>query len=201
MLSRVKRTLCNAAAALFGFVVLMSAAGQDAGAQNLSVKTNLLYDAAATVNLGVELALAPEWTLDISGNYNAWDFSGNRKWKHFLVQPEVRYWLCEKFNGHFFGLHLHGGQFNVGSVRTPFGLFGDCSNARHEGWYYGAGVSYGYQWILGKRWSLELTAGAGYVRSDYSSFLAPVCGMKTGTGHHNYFGPTRAGITIIYVID
>ena len=200
-MTKINRTLCSVTAALCGFFLLMIATGQESGAQSFAVKTNLLYDAAATVNLGVEVALAPKWTLDISGNYNAWDFSENRKWKHFLVQPEARYWLCEKFNGHFFGLHLHGGQFNTGNVSTPFGLFGDCRNSRHEGWYYGAGVSYGYQWLLGKRWNLELAAGIGYVRSDYSAFTAPVCGMKTGTGHHNYFGPTKAAITIIYIID
>ena len=46
------------------------------------------YDATATINLGAEIALAPKWTIDVSGNYNAWDWRDNRKWKHFLVQPE-----------------------------------------------------------------------------------------------------------------
>ena len=43
---------------------------------------NVLYDATATVNAGVEFSVAPKWTMDISGNYNGWNFSDNRKWKH-----------------------------------------------------------------------------------------------------------------------
>ena len=38
-------------------------------AQKWAVKSNLLYDATATINLGVEAALGPRVTLDISGNY------------------------------------------------------------------------------------------------------------------------------------
>lgn len=182
-------------------VVVLTTLGNECGyAQTVAVKTNALYDATATVNLGLEIALAPKWTLDLSGNYNGWDFGNDRKWKHFLVQPEARYWLCEKFNGHFFGLHIHGGEFNVGNVATPFNLFGDCRTTRHEGWYYGAGISYGYQWLLGKRWNLELSAGIGYVGSDYGVYERPRCGAYLGPEHNDWFGPTKASITIIYII-
>ena len=81
-----------------------------AKSQNVAVKTNLLYDVAATINAGVELPLARKWSLDVSGNLNAWDMSHDRKWKHWMVQPEARYWLCDRFIGHFLGAHLHGGS-------------------------------------------------------------------------------------------
>jgi hypothetical protein len=70
-------------------------------AQELAVKTNLLYDATTTGNIGVEAGLSKKWTLDVSGNLNPWTFSNNKKIKHWMVQPEARYWLCEKFNGQF----------------------------------------------------------------------------------------------------
>lgn len=66
--------------------------------QNVAVKTNLLYDIAAyTANAGVEVGLAPRWTLDLSANYNGWTLSHDRKWKHWLLQPEARYWFCDRF--------------------------------------------------------------------------------------------------------
>ena len=34
------------------------------------MKSNILYDASGTINLGAEVGLAPRWTLDVSGNYN-----------------------------------------------------------------------------------------------------------------------------------
>ena len=43
-------------------------------AQKVAVKTNLLYDATSTINLGTEFGLSPKWTLDVSANYNPWTY-------------------------------------------------------------------------------------------------------------------------------
>ena len=43
-------------------------------AQSIAVKSNLLYDATSTLNMGVELGLSRQWTLDVPLNYNL----GNR---------------------------------------------------------------------------------------------------------------------------
>lgn len=176
--------------------------------QKVAVKTNLLYDATSTLNLGFEFGLSKKWTLDVSGNYNPWEFGENRKMKHWMVQPEMRYWLCEKFNGHFFGLHAHGAQYNWGGM-LPWGfkngkMFGienrNIMEHRYEGWLVGTGLSYGYQWILGKRWSLEASLGIGYAYLDYAKYKCEKCGEKIGNGHKNYFGPTKAAVSIIYII-
>ena len=70
--------------------MLFMLAGMHLSAQKVALKTNLLYDATATVNLGTEIGLAPQWSLDLSANYNGWTFSDNKKWKHWLAQPEAR---------------------------------------------------------------------------------------------------------------
>lgn len=180
----------------------------NAQAQKAAVKTNLLYDATSTLNLGFEFGLSEKWTLDVSGNYNPWTFNDNRKMKHWLVQPEARYWLCEKFNGHFFGIHAHGAQYNWGGM-LPWGfkdgkMFGiesrQMSNHRYEGWLVGAGVSYGYQWILGNRWNLEASVGVGYARLSYGKYNCEKCGEKLGDERRNYVGPTKAAISLIYII-
>ena len=85
----------------------------EAGAQNVALKTNLPYAAAASANLGLEVGLAPRWTLDISGNYMPWKFYNGLLRKHAFVQPEARYWFCDRFSGHFIGVHAHSGLFNV----------------------------------------------------------------------------------------
>jgi hypothetical protein len=92
--------------------------------QQVAVKTNLVYDALLTVNLGVEVGLAPRWTLDVSGNYNGWTLSHDRRWKHWLVQPEARYWFCDRFAGHFLGMHLLGGQYNIGGLKNGVSFLG-----------------------------------------------------------------------------
>ena len=86
--------------------------------QKAALKTNLLYDAGLTLNGGIEFRMAPKWTFDLSANLNAWTID-NRRWKHWLVQPEARYWLCQAWSGHFFGAHLLGGQYNWGHLNLP----------------------------------------------------------------------------------
>lgn len=160
-----------------------------------AIKTNALYWATTTLNLGFEVGLSKKFTLDVSGNYNPWEFSDNKQIKHWLVQPELRYWLCERFYGHFFGLHAHYAEANVSNLNM-FGLGHD----RYQGNIYGGGISYGYQWILNKRWSMEATIGVGYARIDYDKYNCGECGNKIGKGHKNYVGPTKVGLSIIYFI-
>ena len=90
-----------------------------AHAQRVGIKTNLLYDATTTINLGVEVGLSQKLTLDLSGNLNLWTWKDNMKWKHWMAQPELRFWTCERFAGHFFGVHALAGQFNVGNLPIP----------------------------------------------------------------------------------
>ena len=154
--------------------MLLLCIGVSASAQKVAVKTNLLYDASATVNAGVEVGLAPQWTLDVSGNINAWDMSHGRKWKHWLLQPEARYWLCERFSGHFLAVHAHGGQYNVGHLRNGISFFGTdfskLSDYRFQGWFAGAGIAYGYSLPLAKHWNAEFEIGIGYAYSHYDKF-------------------------------
>lgn len=175
-----------------------------AKAQNVAVKTNLLYDATATVNAGLEIGLAPKWTLDVSGNFNGWSTSNEKKWKHWMVQPELRYWFCDKFAGHFVGFHLQGGQFNVGGIDTSISFLGsDFSNLkdhRYQGWFGGAGIAYGYTWVLGRHWNFEAEIGIGYNYTRYDRYECAGCEKKVGEDQtHHYFGPTKAAINLVYV--
>ncbi len=163
--------------------------------QKVGMKSNLLYDVTTTFNLGLEFGLGRKSTLDISGNYNPWKF-GKYQLKHWLLQPEVRYWFCERFNGHFLGIHGHYAEYNVG------GLFFNhhMRHNRYQGHLYGGGISYGYQWILNDRWNLEAIIGIGYARLSHDNYPCTSCGEKIKSEHRNYWGPTKAGLTIVYII-
>lgn len=181
--------------------------------QKVGVKTNLLYDAALTPNLGIEIGLAPKWTAELDGSFNGWILPDESRWKHWLVQPEVRYWFCDRFGGHFVGAHLLGGLYNFGGfdgkvkfpgwdkdlkyVGTDFSAFKDT---RYQGWYVGAGVAYGYDWILGDHWNLEAEIGVGYVYTEYDRFRCTGCGKRIAEGvPHHYVGPTKAALSLVYL--
>lgn len=169
-------------------------------AQKVAVKTNLLYDATTTLNLGAEFGLSPKWTLDVSGNYNPWTFKDNKKIKHWQVQPEARYWFCNKMMGHFVGFHALGGQYNIGGkIPLLSAVYPEMKEHRYEGFMVGAGIAYGYAWTLAKHWNLEGEIGLGYVYSHYKQFKCEKCGEKEGSGDHHYVGPTKAALNLVYV--
>lgn len=78
---------------LVSFLFLLSIVAVSARAQDVALKTNLLYDATSTMNIGAEIGLSRKLTLDISGNLNPWVFNKNTnsKIQHILIQPEIRY--------------------------------------------------------------------------------------------------------------
>ena len=100
----------------------------------------------------------------------------------------------------FFGLHLLGGQFNVGNVDFPLGIYPSTKGYRYEGYYYGAGLAYGYQWLLGKRWSIEAGIGVGYVQNHYDKYDCPKCGEWKEKNDKGYFSVTKAAVSLIYTI-
>ena len=165
-------------------------------AQKVAVKTNLLYDATATINAGIEFGLAPKWTLDVSGNFNGWTMSHDRKWKHWMVQPEARYWFCDRFAGHFLGFHALGGQYNIGHLKNNIKFLGTdfskLSDSRYQGWFIGAGIAYGYAWVLNKHWNLEGEIGVGYVYTEFDRFNCKGCGKKVEEDKNHHYSTARA---------
>lgn len=170
-----------------------------ADAQRVAVKTNLLYAATTSPNLTLELRTGNKTTLELGGGISLWKFGEKTTFKHWAAQPEFRYWFCDAFNGHFLGLHAHGGQFNLGGIGIPIGKLSVLKDNRYQGYFYGGGLSYGYQWILGRHWNLEASIGGGYARIVYEKFPCANCGSKLDEGEYNYWGITRSTLSLIYV--
>lgn len=164
-------------------------------AQQWAVTTNGLYWLAATPNIGFEYGFGKRLSIALAGNYNPFTFKDNRKMKHWLVQPEFRYWLSESFKGHFFGVHLTGGTYNLGNLP-----FGSTEDHRYEGDLLGAGFTYGYQWIVSNRVNIGAEIGLGYLHLDYNKFYCQTCGERIDHFRSNYFGPTKIAVSIIYLL-
>lgn len=166
----------------------------------VGVKTNLLYLATTTPNIAVEFGLARRWTLDIAAGLNPWDLNSRKGGiRHGLVQPELRYWFCERFEKHFIGLHGLYGQYEIADIDIPI-IRKDLRGERYNGWGAGAGISYGYHLPMGGRWAWEFTVGAGYVYFEYDRYRCGDCDKKLGRKAKHYFGPTKAGVSLIFMI-
>ena len=180
---------------------LVLAAAVPASSQNVAVKTNALYWATTTPNIGVEASIGKKHSVQLFYGFNPWkESSGDQtSFRHWVLNPEYRYWFCEAFNGWFVGAHLNGGQFNVASIDMPFGLFDELKDHRYEGWFAGGGISAGYQWVMSKHWNLEASLGIGYDYIKYDKFKCGECGEKLFSGHKNYFGPTKLALSVLYI--
>ena len=194
-------------------VIVFFASMNSASAQKVGVKSNALYWAAATPNLGFEFAMGERWTFELEGGYNPWTLNAekNMKNKHWLVSPEFRYWFCNSFQGHFIGINGNYAQYNIGSL--PFAMppvffdisgeaagIPDLQNTRIEGWAVGAGLTYGYAFPIARRWNLELTAGFGWWYTEYGQFENRKCGLFQQSVQKHALGLTALGVSFIYMI-
>ena len=76
----------------------------------------------------------------------------------------------------------------------------NMENYRYQGNLYGAGLSYGYQWLLSNRWSMEAVIGVGWAHLDYDKYPCASCGTVQKSETKDYFGVTKAALSIIYFI-
>ena len=104
----------------------------------------------------------------------------------------MRYWLKPEWKGHFFGVHLTAGQFNISVDK----------NTRYQdvNGMYGVGIDYGYALKFTEHWGMEFNIGAGYIYTKYNSYYNIKNGACFDTSVKNYWGVTRCGISLIYRI-
>jgi hypothetical protein len=169
----------------------------------LAVKTNLLYAAGTfTPNLAIEMGINAKMSIALSGSYNPWNRIGtldnNDKLVHWVVRPELRYWFCERFNGHFVSAGPFYNQFNISGYDIPFVGFEKAW--RYEGYAFGAGVNYGYSLPVTSRLNVEFSAGVGVAWMKYDRFECSLCSGVLAANKKTYFGPTNFAINLVYLI-
>lgn len=174
-------------------------------AQQMAVKTNTLYLASTTPNIGMEFRFSKKTTLSLVGGYNPFNFKNrvredgvnlNPKIRHWMVTPEFKYWFCRSFERGYLGLHGLYGEYNVSGISFVKAL----KDHRTRGNLYGGGLSWGYQWNMGKRWGLETSLGAGYLYMHYKKYDCGDCGDYLGEYKRDYLGPTKAAVSLIFFI-
>ncbi len=163
----------------------------------LAVKNNLLYDLALAPNVEVEIPVGKRWSLN--AEYKCpWWLNTSHEFCYQLLSGgvEARIWLGERLgsrvlSGHFLGVYAEGGIYD-------FQFKGDG----YQGKYYGAsGLTYGYAKRVARHLSFEFSLGIGYLTTEYRKYT-PYEGdiVWTKSGRYNFIGPTKAKISLVWLI-
>ncbi len=151
----------------------------------VALKNNLLYDAAATPNLQLEVRLTDKWSLELGGGFNPFPLDDTKfpKWRHFSVWAAPRYWFCHVFNKGYLSFNAAYAHYNVAGGSYPIGwLYPQVKDNRYQGDAVMGGLSYGWHFAISPHFSIELEGGVDAGYSWYDQFECKHCGDKTASG-------------------
>ena len=164
----------------------------------MAVKTNMLYDALLTPNIGVEFYLGKNYTISADWMY-AWWKKHSIAWWHRTYGGDLefrRYFGRVADEKPLQGWHvgLYGGIVTYDFDWGGRGYLGDR-------WSYGGGLSFGYSMPWKRRLNLDFTVGLGYLGGEYKEYL-PLdgCYVWQCTKQRNYIGPTKIEVSLVWLI-
>lgn len=162
--------------------------------------SNVLYDAAITPNVSLEIPMGKHWSLLADYTFPWWVTAGNdRAWQIQKWDLGLRYWIGRRqvpmdvLRGHFIGLDLSAGYYDIEPKHTGY-----------QGEFQLAGLEYGYGFKMGTHWRLDLCVGAGWMGTRYRRYNGDNRDehlLYQYNGRFTWFGPTKVGVTIKYVIS
>ena len=164
------------------------------------VTTNMLYDAALTPNIGIGMKVSDRVTIQADWMYARWNNHDKRRyWRIYGGDIEVRYRIGPRRNGSPLGGHYVGAYSSIACYdfqagRSHSGVLSDKYN-------YAAGLSYTYSLPLSTRFNIDFNLGVGYLWGTYKKHK-PIddCDVWMSTHKLGYFGPTRIGITLVWLV-
>lgn len=164
----------------------------------LALKTNLLYDAVTALNYSIEVPVNEHFSVQFEQHTPWWLSRDNRYCLQFLsLGAEFRWWFLseEVLQGHFLGLHAWSG---TGDVQWK-------TSGCYQFDFWSAGLTYGYAMPIGKHLNLEFSISAGYARIPYQHYIPTddwsiLIKDKNNVGTLQYFGPTKAEISLVIPI-
>lgn len=167
----------------------------------VAVSTNLLYDAVIAPNFAIEVPIGKKWSVYGEYTFPWWLAKGN-EWCYEMLKWDIgaRYRISNNYDkndpldiltGHFVGVDLSAGYYDFEPLHNGY-----------QGEFQMASLEYGYAWNLGNNWRLDAVVGAGWMGTHYRYYEADPTDQHLiyqYSGKLNWFGPTKAGVSIKYI--
>lgn len=172
----------------------------------MSLSTNMLYDAFAIPNLGIEFYLGKN--ISVAGNWQyAWwrHKLRHRYWRTYGGDLACRYWMgslahAKPLTGHHLGVY---GQillydFEWGGTGYLSGYPGKTITYKPT---WAVGLEYGFTLPIKRRLNLDFTVGVGYLQGQYMKYK-PLDGHDVWLSTHmrRWLGPTKLEVSLVWLI-
>lgn len=153
------------------------------------LKTNLLYWLGTVANLEGEVLYKQKLSLNLDYQFAHTDINrGDKRLRISAFSPEVRYYFIP-------GRLFLGAYYNTGEFNFKFSQYG------YQGAYNGGGLSIGYKLPISKSLGFEFSVAGGYAWADFDKYtFDDGCNRFNMSDGKNYFGPTKAKVSLIWRI-
>jgi Protein of unknown function (DUF3575) len=139
----------------------------------IEVKLNAALMCVAIVNPAIEFKVWKKATVQLEGigSFHSTNFLGTGK--PFVLGAtfgEFRYYIKKAFDGFYFGPNIGWGVYKLNKglvLRYTDQYDGDCYQ---QGSNIMVGLTLGYQFNIGKHWSIEATWSGGFQQSVYDGY-------------------------------
>lgn len=196
LLSQRNQTKLNIMKKLYLILISLIAAPLLGNAQQWSVGVNAL-DAAnvGTISAEASVAASRHITVGASAKVNPWTFNKGdgatlKQHRHQTYAVGMRWWPWNVYSGWWMGGKAQFQEYNWGGFR---------SRETEEGNAYGAGLSFGYTWMLHEHINLEAGAGVWGGYKTYTVYSCPKCGRTVDEGSKWFVMPNEAILSLVFV--
>jgi len=165
-------------------------------AHYFAIKTNTLYDALLTPNIGVEFYLGKRFSLAADWHY-AWWKRDPISWYHRTYGGDIE--LRKYFGTKSKEKPLQGWHAGLYGQILTYDFDWGARGYLADRWSYACGASLGYSVPVRHRLNIDFTLGVGYMWGEYKEYL-PIddCYVWQVTKQRRWIGPTRFEISLVW---
>ena len=172
----------------------------------MALKTNLLYDALVTPNIGAEFYLGKNWSAGANWMYAWWKNGSTHKyWRIYGGDIYVRRWFGKKaeekpLTGHHIGIYGQALTYDFCDGDRGY-MGGEPGGTLWDRASFAGGIEYGYSHPIARRLNLDFTIGVGYLGGRYYEYVPDDgCYVWQATKNRKWFGPTKAEVSLVWLI-